>query len=164
MTTTQQATPFRVFGRKRPSPAARRFGYGVAIAVNAGLLYVVNNLVAWGWPAFLTEEFDGVLPLLNVSIIAGMVVNAVYIAFDEPWFKTAGDVVTSALSLAVVARMLAVFPFDFSVYDFDWETLTRVCLVLMIVALGIAILAGTVQLVVDAARGQAASPEGGSPG
>ena len=45
------------------SPAARRFGYLVAIGVNLVLLYVVNNLLEWGVPEFLTDDFERVLPI-----------------------------------------------------------------------------------------------------
>jgi hypothetical protein len=162
--TLTQTTPSRIFHRPRPSAAARRFGYLVAIAVNAGLLYIANNLLAWEWPPFLTEDFDRVLPLLNVSIVASMVVNGVYLAFDPRWFKTAGDVVTAVFSLAVVGRTLAVFPFDFTPYSFDWETLTRVLLVLMIVATVTGIVAGTVKVIVDLMRGSAAPPDRASSG
>jgi hypothetical protein len=160
--TTTPTTPRRVFARSRPSVATRRFGYVVAIAANALVLYLVNHLLAWEWPPFLTEDFDRVLPLLSVSIVASMVVNAAYLAHDERWFKTLGDVVTAGISLAVVARTLAVFPFDFTPYEFGWETPTRVGLVVVIVAIGIAIVAGTVKLIDDLARSRAASPNGGS--
>ncbi len=153
--TAAPTRPRPVLARSRPSVAARRLGYLVAIGVNGVLLYVVNNLLAWEWPRFLTGDFDRVLPLLNVSIVASMIVNAVYLAYDERWLKTLGDVVTAGISLAVVARTLAVFPFDFTPYAFNWETLARVCLVFMIVALSIAIVAGTVKLIVDTVRGQA---------
>jgi hypothetical protein len=153
--TTTPTRPRPVFARSRPSAATRRFGYVVAIGVNVVLLYVVNNLLEWEWPSFLTADFDRVLPLLNVSIVASMIVNVVYLAYDERWLKTIGEIVTSAISLAVVARMLAVFPLDFTPYDFDWETLTRVCLVFMIVAISIGIVAGTVKLIGDTVRGRA---------
>jgi hypothetical protein len=159
-----QTTPSRIFHRSRPSAATRRFGYVVAIAVNAGLLYVVNNLLAWEWPPFLTEDFDRVLPLLNVSIVASMVVNGAFLVFDPRWFKTAGDVVTAVFSLAVAGRTLAVFPFDFTPYAFDWETVTRVLLVLMIVAISIGIVAGAVKVIVDLVRGSAAPPDRASSG
>lgn len=156
---TTPTRPGRVFTRSCPSVTTRRFGYVVAIAVNAFLFYAANNLLAWEWPPFLTEDFERVLPLLSVSIVANMVVNAAYLAYDPRWFRALGDVVTAAISLAVVARMLAVFPFDFSPYAFDWETLTRIGLVIVIVAISIGIVAGTIKLIGDVVRGSAASPD-----
>lgn len=41
------ATGYRVRA-SRPSHASRRVGYVVAAAVNAVVLYVVVNLLAWG--------------------------------------------------------------------------------------------------------------------
>ena len=44
---------------KRP---ARRFGYAVAIAVNVTMLIAVQYILDWGRLAFLTPEFNDVIP------------------------------------------------------------------------------------------------------
>ena len=55
--------------KPRSGRAARRFGYLVAIGVNLILLYVVNNLLEWEWPSFLTEDFERVVGIVSFSII-----------------------------------------------------------------------------------------------
>lgn len=123
-----------------PSPG-RRIGYGVGAGINIALLMVVNSLVDWGWPAFLTSDFERLLPWINVSLIASLVVNLMFIAYDAAWFKSGWNVVLSAISLAVVTRTLQIFPFDFSDWSWPIETVARIVLVVVAVSLVIAIIA-----------------------
>ena len=46
---------------RAPAPG-RRSGYVVAVAINAALLWVTHQLLDWGWPRFLTEDFEELLP------------------------------------------------------------------------------------------------------
>ena len=119
----------------------RQVGYALAAAGNVLLLFIVSNLLEWEFPSFLTADWDRVLPILNVSIVVGIVVNLAFIAYEAQWFKSLGQVVMSAFSLAVMVRLRSVFPFDFTAYDFNWEAVTRWILVLVIIALAISIIA-----------------------
>jgi hypothetical protein len=119
----------------------RQVGYALAVAGNVLLLFIVNNLLEWEFPSFLTADWDRVLPILNVSLIVSIIVNATFIAYDARWFKSLGQVVMAAFSLAVVVRLRSVFPFDFTPYDFNWEAVTKWILVFMIIALVISIIA-----------------------
>jgi hypothetical protein len=133
--------------KRRPSAAARRFGYLVAIAVNAVMLWVVHQLLVWGWPGFLTAEFEQVLPLVSASLIAGMVVNAGFLLCDRGRCKPLGDLVNTAFGLAVSVRMWTVFPFDFTGYGTDWSWAFRVALVVGIAGTAIGVLVNLVKLV-----------------
>ena len=139
---TTQAPPTT----RRPA-AARRFGYLVAVAANAVLLWVVHQLLVWGWPGFLTEEFAEVLPLISASLIAGMVVNAGLILRDTRRAKALGDLITAAFGLAISARLWTVFPFDFSGYDTDWSGPLRVALGVGVAVMAIAVLANLATLI-----------------
>jgi hypothetical protein len=130
----------------RSSPTTRRFGYVVAIAVNAGLLYVVNHLLAWDLLAFLTEDFEQVLPIINASLLASIVVNLVHLGYDAAWFKSVTEIALAAIALAAAVRMFQVFPFDFSAYAFNWTTVTRVVLILAMAGMVIAIIAESAKL------------------
>ena len=55
----------------------RRLGYLVGVGVSAGILFVVNNLLAWDIVPFLTDDFDQLLPIVNASLVASIVVNAI---------------------------------------------------------------------------------------
>ena len=131
----------------RRSSAARRFGYLVAIAVNAALLWAVNQLLVWGWPGFLTEEFTEVLPLVSASLIAGMVVNAVLLLRDRGRVKALGELITAAFGLAISVRLWTVFPFDFSGHGTDWNGTLRVALGVGIAVMAVAVLANLATLI-----------------
>ena len=129
-----------------PSPATRRFGYMVAILVNVALLIAANNLLAWDIFPFLTNDFERVLPILNVSLGAAIAVNLIYLGFDAAWFKSLTQIGLLAISLVVTVRLYQVFPFDFSAYDFGWKSVAEWALILAIVAVGIGVAAELIRL------------------
>ena len=64
--------------------AARRFSYVIAIVINVAMLVIVQNILEWGWPPFLTDEFAEVVPWISFSLIASIVVNVIYQFDDSP--------------------------------------------------------------------------------
>jgi hypothetical protein len=118
----------------------------VAIAVNIVMLWIVNNLLEWGWPSWLTDDFDRVLPIINVSIVATIIVNLAYIAYDTTWFKSTLQVGLLVISLVATIRLYQVFPFDFSAYSFNWEAVTRGILIFACVGIGIGVVVEIVKL------------------
>ena len=131
---------------RTPAPG-RRGGYVIALAMNAVGLWVTRRLLEWGWPRFLTDDFDQLLPILTVSFVAGMVVNALFVVADPPRFKALCNVVPSVISLVVAVRTWQVFPFDFSSYAFDCTCVPRVLIVIAAVGSGIAVVANLICLV-----------------
>jgi hypothetical protein len=105
---------------RRPSIAARRFGYIVAAAVTVAIFNVINVWPGWREVPFLTDDTGQVLWLVNLSLFAGIAVNVAYLAYDPPWSKSLGDLVTTGIGLAVLAQVWQVFPFDFSGYSVNW--------------------------------------------
>jgi hypothetical protein len=140
MSTNQKAE------RRRPTRGTRCLGYGISIGVQAALLIVVNNLVEWDILPFITEEFNDLVPYINVSLVASIVVNAVYFAFDPRWFKSFGQAILNAISLVVIVQTYRIFPFDFSGSSFNWTAVTRVCLVALMVLVGIGIIGEGVKM------------------
>ena len=125
--------------RRRPSKGTRRFGYAVAIVVEVALLVVVNNLVEWDIAPFITEGFNNLVPYINVSLVASMVVNIAYFAFDPRWFRSLTQAILNVISLVVIVQTYRIFPFDFSGSDFNWTALTRTVLVVLMVLVGVGI-------------------------
>ena len=125
----------------------RRVGYAITIALNIGFLVIVVNLVSWGWFPWLTEEFDDVVPYIVLSVAGTMAVNAAYLFYDPPWFKSLTELGTLVLSLVATVRMLQVFPFDFSAYDFAWGTLVRWILGFAIFGMSIGMIAHLTKLI-----------------
>ena len=144
--------------KKRASRSTRRFGYLVAVAVNLVLLYVVNNLLAWDVLPWLTDDFEQVLPILNLSLLATMVINVVYVWFDPRWFKSLTQIGLSVISLIAAVRLFRVFPFDFSPYEFGWATLTRFVLIIVMIGITIGVIAESVKFITGVVRAAGAGP------
>ncbi len=99
--------------RRRPSPA-RLPGYLVGVAVNALLLGAIHVWPGWQTIPFLTFDTRQVIPVLDAALVAGIVVNLVYVVYDPQWLKSIGDLVLAGFSLVVMVRIWQVFPFAVS--------------------------------------------------
>ena len=113
----------------------RRLGYVVSIALSAGLLYVVNNLLEWNAAPFITEDYEQILPILNAVLIAIMIVNAIWILYDAAWMRSVGRIILNLTVIGAVALTLKVFPFSFAAYTFNWEALVTFVMVFLILGL-----------------------------
>jgi hypothetical protein len=108
--------------RARPGPGQRAFGYVVAIAVNVGLFYLINESPGWEAVGFLTNETSLVLGAVNASIAAGVAMNCVYLVSDPEWLRALGDIVTTTIGLVALLAIWQVWPIDLA--D-PWELLAR---------------------------------------
>jgi len=100
---------------KKPSQRrvkSKKMEYLGAIIGNFVLLYIVNHLMQWHIP-FITENFYKVLPYMNWSIGASIVVNILYIFFDQKFIRLGTVPVLNILSLLSVFMLFKIFPFDF---------------------------------------------------
>ena len=113
-----------------PWSGARRFGHVVGILVNLLLLYLVNVRPGWSVLPFLTADTTAVLGLVNASLWVSVVAEAVYVVQDRGRVRALGDLATTAVGLAALARIWAVFPVDLSP---GWVVVARVFLVVGIV-------------------------------
>ena len=127
---------------------ASRVGYAVAVVMNLVLLFVVNNLLAWGWIPFLTDDFERLLPIVSLSFAVGAIANAAFVFYNAQWFRSVGQIAENVVSLFVIVFTLKIFPFDFSSYGIDWASITRIVMILT----GIALLIGTIVEVVKLVR------------
>ena len=105
------AVAVREYSVVREPSAPARVGYVVAVLVNAGLLYVAENLLAWNVP-YVTEDWVAVLWAVRLSLVAGLAANAMYVAYDAAWFRHLTGIGTGALALLSMVITYAVFPFD----------------------------------------------------
>lgn len=135
-TTGDQDTQNR---QKASQPAGRRVGYVVAIIINAIGLYIVRNMLDWDI-SFVTSDFAKVEGIIASSLVATIVVNALFIFYDRRWFKGLGEALSQAVSIVATVRLLGVFPFDFSGWDGPWELVARAVLILAIIGTAISIL------------------------
>jgi hypothetical protein len=130
----------RTHGRRSGS-AVRRSTYLLNVVIGGALLYLINVRPGWQVLPFLTGETRQVLGVLNVSLVAGMIVNTACLIADLRRVKALADVVTLGIGLAVVVRVWQVFPFDFGTSGFDWGPVVRVVLALAILGSVIGIIA-----------------------
>lgn len=118
-------------------PALKRLGsqigYGIAIGLSLVLIYVVQNLEEWDVFPFLTAEFGDVVPWITFSLIAGILAYLAYIVVEGQLVRSAGEVITNLITIAVTWKVFTVFPFDFSSYSFPWDVLARIVLVVAII-------------------------------
>ena len=130
-----------------PSVAGRRAGYAVAMTVNLVLLFLVNVTPGWQAVPFLTENTTDVLLLVNLSMGAAVVANAVYSVLDPPWVRALGDAVTTSVGLASLVRIWQVFPFEFDTSSVPWDLVARWVLGIGIFGCVVAIIVALVRFV-----------------
>lgn len=131
--------------KPQPSRGTRQFGYLFGIGVGFAMLYVANRLLEWGWFGWLTEDFERVLPVVNLSIWAGIIANTLYLIHDGEWFKLLTQIPQLIITGFAGLRMLDVFPFDFSAYASAWDTVARWAIILPLVGMGIALIVVTIR-------------------
>jgi hypothetical protein len=132
---------------RRPEVATRRVGYGIAIAVNALLLYLVNVSPGWAAVPFLTDDTTHVLGWVNASIVAGIVANALYVVVDRRWFRPLGELLVTLVGLTALVRLWQVFPFAFDDSEIPWHDIARWVLAIGIAGSVIGLIANLVKLV-----------------
>lgn len=130
----------------RRSRTARQVGFGIAVGVNAALLYLVNMTPGWQSMSFLTADAALVVGIVNLSLATGLVVNLIWVWVDPPWARALGELLTSAVGLAAVLAVLDVFPFDFTAWVLDPTWVVRFALVVAACGSAIAILVQVVTL------------------
>jgi hypothetical protein len=133
--------------QRRPKPAVRRFGYTIAMAVNAVLLYLVNVSPGWDAAPFLAHDTTQVIGWVNASIGAGIIANALYLAMDQRWFRALGEIVVTAIGLVALVRLWQVFPFAFDDEGVPWHLIARWVLGIGIVGSAIGIITNLVAFV-----------------
>ncbi len=132
---------------------SRRIGSGIGAAVNVAIAWAVNVWPGWEAVPFLTDATTDVLPLVNLSLLVGVLVHLTSIFFEPRWFRALGSTLTTGFSLAVLVRTLQVFPFDFGAYASTWELIAEGLLIFGIVTTGLALIVQFVQFVRLLAQG-----------
>lgn len=111
--------------------------YIIAVAINLILLYVANNLLRWEVP-YLTRSFNVPLLILNISIIATIIVNLAFLAYDPAWFVSLARAFLNLISAVFLYTFLVVFPLNiFAESGVFW---VRVVLIVGTVAVSIAVI------------------------
>ncbi|MCK9150700.1 hypothetical protein MXE27_01915 [Methanobacterium alcaliphilum] len=94
---------------------AKKLEYIVAIIVNIIFLYIVNNLVNWNI-SFISDSFTSVLWIFNISIIANILVNILFLIYFKDWIKAISQIILNILGILVVYFLYTIFPFTVSAW------------------------------------------------
>jgi len=119
---------------------ARRFGYFIAIIVNAAMIYAANNLLNWNVP-FLNESFQQTYWAINLSLGVSMFINFTFLFFDPTWYKNLMQAIANIFSAVSVFVFRSVFPLDLP------ENLAGVVNIALIALFGLLLLTVVIELV-----------------
>jgi hypothetical protein len=127
----------------------RQAGYLAAVVVNAVLLVIAHGLLRWSIP-FLTPAWADVLWAIDLALVGAIVANAVFVTYEEPWFRDLAHIALTALSLVAWHTLVQVFPFEFG--DAGVNEFARLTGLLVIMALAVALFVQAIVWIVAQAR------------
>ena len=132
--------------KRQTSVWAQRVGYIFAIIFTLIFMYIINHLLEWGVP-FLTDDFRICLWVINLSLAASIVGNALLLAYDARWFRHIIQIILNIFAFVAVYIVYAILPFAFP--EALWAMLARVVLIIMMVGIGIGLIVEFVKLVLN---------------
>jgi hypothetical protein len=117
--------------------------YIVTIILNLIFLYIVNNLLNWHI-YFITPSFNEVIWIINLSIIATIIGNALMLFYRLESFRHLMKIIMNIVSFIAVYLVYEVFPFNFYNSFFNWGL--SIFLILIMIGLIIASVVEVIQL------------------
>ena len=149
--------------------AVRIAGYSVAIFFN--VVFLVFSCFFYRYIAWYHAEPDGGitrlplltgdyftwLPVLVTALAISIAAYVLLIIYDRYWLREITQIILAAIGAAVVARLIAIFPFDFSVIPNPtaadiMPVAVTIVLVIIAVGLGIGALVRLIRFLVGATR------------
>jgi hypothetical protein len=130
---------------KRGEGKVRRGDYVIAIVVNAILLYVFNNLLNWNI-YFITDALNGILWIINISIIAIIILNILQIFYNPLWFRNLMKIFSNIFVFIIIYMLYTVFPISFNIFYVD-ISLKFVFLVTLIVIFVLTVIEAVLMLI-----------------
>lgn len=127
------------FERKRKQVASplRRIGYIVVIIIMFVILYLLRNYDKWGL-YFLTEDFDKCLFYIELSIYANIIVNAIFLFYDNRWFRHFGQAATNVTGALSLIMLYVIYPI--SLQSEMWMKWIRIGLLVLFILTAISII------------------------
>ena len=126
--------------RKKP----KRSEYVVAIVANFILFYILNNLLSWK-VGFLTNSFQDCLWAINMSIVATVIGNILFLAYDLRWFRHSIRMAYNLFAVNAIYTLYRVFPFNFG--QAFWNEAAKIVLILGTVGTVIGLIVEFVKLI-----------------
>jgi len=119
-------------------PAGRKIGYIIAIIIMIVLIYVLRHLRAWG-VNILNEDYESALFYIELSIYVSIVANALFIFYDNRWFKHLIHGITNIFSALAIIMIYVIFPFIIN--NEDWTKWIKIGLIVLFVLSLVGVLA-----------------------
>lgn len=119
---------------------ARRFGYFLAIIINAAMIYAANNLLKWNIP-FLTQSFQECLWAINLSLSISMFINFTFLFFDRKWFRSFMQALSNIFAAISVYTFRQIFPLDLT------ENLAGIVNFALVILIGLLLLSVLIEFV-----------------
>lgn len=120
--------------KKHDNRGTKAVGYIASIAVNIALVYIFNNLPSWHW---LKESFVVPLWIFNLSFVATILVNILYLTYDKKWFISLCQIPLNIISIIAIYTLYIIFPF--SVNDQIAKNI-HLAIIVVMVCIGIALI------------------------
>ena len=108
-----------MFFLERNREREQKSEYFVAIIFNLIFLYIVNNLLNWHI-YFVTNAFNEVLWIINLSIIVAIIGNALLLLYSPERLRHSVKIILNIISFIAVYIVWKVFPFNFYNSFYNW--------------------------------------------
>ena len=154
------------FARTRTGRIA---GYSASIFWNVILLIFFSffhQYIAWYYVepggsitrlSMLTGDYFIWLPILVTALVISVAANILLIIYDRYWFREIIQIILTVIGVVVVANLVSIFPFDFSVIPNATAVdivpvVVTIVLIIIAVGLGVGALVRFIKLIVSVAK------------
>jgi hypothetical protein len=146
--------------------AGRIAGYSASIFWNVVLLIFFSffhQYIAWHHVepdgsvtrlSMLTGDYFSWLPILVTALVLSIAANIIMIIYDKFWFREIIQIILTVIGVVVVANLVSIFPFDFSVIPNATAVAivpvgVTIFLIIVAVGLGVGALVRFIKLIVS---------------
>ena len=107
--------------------------------------------------SMLTGDYFTWLPILVTALIISIAANIIMIIYDRYWFREIIQIILTVIGVVVVANLVSIFPFDFSVIPNATAVdivpvVVTIVLIIIAVGLGVSALVQFIKLIVIMAK------------
>ena len=107
--------------------------------------------------SLLTGEYFVWLPILATALVISIAANIILITYDRYWLREIIQIILTVIGVAVVANLVSVFPFDFSVLPNTTAihiapVVVTIVLIIIAVGLGVGALVRFINLIVSVVK------------
>ena len=105
----------------------------------------------------LTSDYFAWLPILVTALVISAAANILLITYDRYWLREIIQIILTVIGVVVVANLVSIFPFDFSVIPNATAVdivpvVVTIVLIIIAVGLGVGALVRFIKLIVSVAK------------